>query len=71
MAEWPDDLLRFVGYAKTANALGYLRDSEDPLVAVHPDLEFPRGWATVRPDSRPVRGVLAGSQSNERAAALS
>lgn len=41
MAEWPDDLLRIVGYAKTANALGYWRDSEDPLAAVHPDREFP------------------------------
>lgn len=48
--DWPDDLLRFVGYAKTGNGLGYWRDSEDPLTAVHPDREFARGWATVRPD---------------------
>ena len=50
VAAWPDDLLRFVGYAKTGNGLGYWRDSEDPLSAVHPDREFPRGWAIVRPD---------------------
>ena len=50
VADWPDDLLRFVGYAKTGNGLGYWRDSEDPLTAVHPDREFARGWATVRPD---------------------
>lgn len=47
--DWPDDLLRFVGYAKTGNGLGYWRDSEDPLTAVHPDRDFERGWATVRP----------------------
>ncbi len=46
---WPDDLLRFVGYAKAGNGLGYWRDSEDPLSAVHPDRDFERGWATVRP----------------------
>ncbi len=50
VTDWPDDLLRFVGYTKTGNGLGYWRDSEDPLSAVHPDREFPRGWATVRPD---------------------
>ena len=50
VGDWPDDLLRFVGYAKTGNGLGYWRDSEDPLTAVHPDREFERGWATVRPD---------------------
>ena len=50
VADWPDDLLRFIGYAKTGNGLGYWRDSEDPLTAVHPDREFDRGWATVRPD---------------------
>lgn len=50
VADWPDDLLRFIGYAKSGNGLGYWRDSEDPLSAVHPDREFERGWATVRPD---------------------
>jgi len=47
---WSDELLRFIGYAKTANGLGYWRDSEDPLTAIFPDRELPRGWATVRPD---------------------
>ena len=50
VADWPDELLRFVGYAKTGNGLGYWRDSEDPLSAVHPDRDFARGWATVRRD---------------------
>lgn len=48
--DWPDELARFVGYAKAGNGLGYWGDSEDPLSAVHPDREFERGWATVRPD---------------------
>lgn len=50
VTDWDDDLLRFVGYAKTGNGLGYWRDSEDPLSAVHPDRTFSRGWATVRSD---------------------
>jgi len=50
VAGWSDELLRFIGYAKTGNGLGYWRDSEDPLSAVHPDRTFERGWATVRPD---------------------
>ena len=50
VGDWPDELLRFIGYAKTGNGLGYWRDSEDPLSAVHPDRSFERGWATVRPD---------------------
>lgn len=49
VGHWSDELLRFVGYAKTGNGLGYWRDSEDPLTAVFPDREFERGWATVRP----------------------
>ncbi|MFK8023319.1 MAG: phytanoyl-CoA dioxygenase family protein [Ilumatobacter sp.] len=48
--DWPDELLRFIGYAKTGNGLGYWRDSEDPLTAVFPERELPRGWATVRQD---------------------
>ena len=47
---WSDELLRFIGYAKTGNGLGYWRDSEDPLAAVYPDRTFERGWATVRAD---------------------
>lgn len=50
VADWDDELLRFIGYAKTGNGLGYWRDSEDPLSAVHQDRTFARGWATVRPD---------------------
>ena len=46
--DWSDELLRFVGYAKTGNGLGYWRDSEDPLSAVFPEREFTRGWAIVR-----------------------
>ncbi len=49
VGDWDDELLRFIGYTKTGNGLGYWRDSEDPLTAVHPDRELPRGWATVRP----------------------
>ena len=48
VTEWTDELLRFVGYTKSGNGLGYWRDSEDPLSAVHPDRDFGRGWATVR-----------------------
>ena len=48
--DWSDELLRFIGYAKSGNGLGYWRDSEDPLSAVHPGREFERGWATVRSD---------------------
>lgn len=47
--DWSDELLRFIGYAKAGNGLGYWRDSEDPLSAVHPDRTFDRGWATERP----------------------
>ena len=49
VTDWDDDLLRFIGYTKTGNGLGYWRDSEDPLGAVHPDRDLPRGWAIVRP----------------------
>lgn len=49
VADWSDELLRFIGYTKSGNGLGYWRDSEDPLSAVHPDREFDRGWAIVRP----------------------
>ena len=48
VSDWSDELLRFIGYTKAGNGLGYWRDSEDPLSAVHPDREFPRGWAIVR-----------------------
>ena len=41
---WPDELLRFIGYRMFADSLGVYRDSEDPLAAVYPEREFPRGW---------------------------
>ena len=44
VADWPDDLVRFIGYKKRADALGYFRDSEDPMAAVHPDRDLGRGW---------------------------
>jgi hypothetical protein len=49
--DWSEELLRFIGYAKTGNGLGYWRDSEDPLAAVFPERDFERGWATVRDSS--------------------
>ncbi len=42
--DWPGDLVRFIGYKKQTDALGYLRDSADPMPAVHPDRDFGRGW---------------------------
>lgn len=48
VAGWPEELARFVGYERAGNGLGYWRDSEDPMTAVHPDVDYPRGWATVR-----------------------
>ncbi len=50
VTDWSDELLRFIGYAKTGNGLGYWRDSEDPLGAVHPTRQFAKGWATIRQD---------------------
>lgn len=35
--EMPDDLVRLLGYQRGAEALGYWRDGEDPMTAVHPD----------------------------------
>lgn len=50
VATWPDELVRFIGYARAGNGLGYWRDSEDPMSAVHPGRTFDRGWATERTD---------------------
>lgn len=44
VAEWDDDLTRFIGYQMTGDSLGVYRDSEDPMTAVHPDREYARGW---------------------------
>ena len=36
----PDDLVRLLGYQRGAEALGYWRDGEDPMTAVHPDRTY-------------------------------
>lgn len=50
VADWPEELARFVGYERAGNGLGYWRDSEDPMTAVDPDGDYERGWATARTD---------------------
>ena len=37
-ATLPEDLLRLMGYARGAYALGYIDDLRDPIEAVRPDL---------------------------------
>jgi ectoine hydroxylase-related dioxygenase (phytanoyl-CoA dioxygenase family) len=44
VADWDEELARFIGYQRRSNALGYYRDSEDPLAAVHPDRDYGQGW---------------------------
>jgi len=39
-ATMPDDLVRLLGYQRGCTALGYWRDGEDPMVAVHPDRAY-------------------------------
>ena len=46
VSERSDELLRFVGYAKSGSGLGYWRNSEGPLAAVFATRTFDRGWAT-------------------------
>jgi hypothetical protein len=46
VADWDEEFVKFIGYQRRSNSVGYFRDSEDPLAAVHPDREFPRGWVT-------------------------
>lgn len=41
--EFPEDLLRLIGYQMGADSLGSWRDSEDPISAVFPDRKQ-RGW---------------------------
>jgi len=36
----PEDLVRLLGYQRGAAALGYWRDGEDPMTAVHPDRRY-------------------------------
>lgn len=40
----PDDLVRLLGYQRGATALGYWRDGEDPMLAVHPDRIYHVGF---------------------------
>lgn len=39
-ATMPDDLVRLLGYQRGSDALGYWRDGEDPMTAVHPDRSY-------------------------------
>jgi ectoine hydroxylase-related dioxygenase (phytanoyl-CoA dioxygenase family) len=39
-ATMPDDIVRLLGYQRGAEALGYWRDGEDPMTAVHPDRTY-------------------------------
>jgi hypothetical protein len=41
-ATLPEDLLRLMGYARGAYALGYIDDLRDPIEAIRPDLAEPR-----------------------------
>ncbi len=44
-ATLPEDLLRLMGYARGAYALGYIDDLRDPIEAVRPDLGSSVGFA--------------------------
>ena len=54
--ELPEDLLRLMGYARGAYALGYIDDTRDPIAAVRPELaragfgELERATERVRSD---------------------
>ncbi len=52
--ELPEDLLRLIGYARGAYALGYIDDLRDPIEAVRPDL------------SKAGFGDLESAQSRQR-----
>jgi hypothetical protein len=49
-AKMPDDIVRLLGYQRGAEALGYWRDGEDPMTAVHPDRTYHVGLG-MGPDS--------------------
>jgi hypothetical protein len=34
VAEWDDDLIRFIGYERSGPATGHWRSAEDPFLAV-------------------------------------
>ena len=44
-ATMPDDIVRLLGYQRGSDALGYWRDGEDPMTAVHPDRTYHIGLA--------------------------
>ncbi|MDW3179789.1 MAG: phytanoyl-CoA dioxygenase family protein [Acidimicrobiia bacterium] len=45
VADWDDELVRFLGYQMGGDSLGVFMDSLDPMAAVHPDREYEPGWA--------------------------
>lgn len=47
-AELPEPLLRLMGYARGAYALGYIDDSRDPILAVKPDYQASSGFGEFR-----------------------
>ncbi len=49
-ATMPDDLVELLGYQRGCAALGYWRDGEDPMVAVHPERKYHIGLG-LGPDS--------------------
>lgn len=51
-ATMPDDIVRLLGYQRGAEALGYWRDGEDPMTAVHPDRTYHLGLG-MGPDATP------------------
>jgi len=38
--EMPEDIVRLLGYQRGCDAVGYWRDGEDPMTAVHPDRTY-------------------------------
>jgi len=56
-ATLPEELLRVMGYATGAYALGYYRDLEDPITAVRPDLGK-QGFSSFEDAGKKLRGDL-------------
>ncbi|NCG37830.1 MAG: phytanoyl-CoA dioxygenase family protein [Actinobacteria bacterium] len=42
--DWDDELVRFIGYQMAGDSLGVYGDSQDPMAAVHPERNYPKGW---------------------------
>ena len=51
-ASMPEDIVRLLGYQRGCDAVGYWRDGEDPMTAVHPDRSYSIGLA-MQPDTFP------------------